>query len=199
MLVGLIRHGLTDWNAAGRIQGQSDIPLNDVGRNQARKLALRLMEERTYRWDGVITSGLLRAQETGVIIAEHLNLPLLEPDPRLMERSYGQVEGLTALERESKWGKNWNQQDLGQEKDLLVQERALSFMSDLAGKYSDQNILVISHGGLLAQLYTALYRDAYNERIVNLSLSIVQRSQERWNMLLYNCSRHLMELVEESS
>lgn len=199
MLVGLIRHGLTDWNAAGRIQGQSDIPLNDVGRNQARRLALRLKEDRSYRWDGVITSGLLRAQETGVIIAEHLNLPLLKSDPRIMERSYGQVEGLTALERESKWGKDWNQQDLGQESNQLVQERALSFMSDLVVNYSDQNILVISHGGLLAQLYIAMYRDVYNERLGNLSLSIVQRSQDQWNMLLYNCSRHLMELVEESS
>lgn len=65
MIVGLIRHGLTDWNAAGKIQGQSDIPLNDEGRKQALKLAERLKRESDVQpWDFIITSGLSRAQET---------------------------------------------------------------------------------------------------------------------------------------
>lgn len=198
MLVGLIRHGLTDWNAAGRIQGQSDIPLNEEGRAQARHLAKRLKQDNNYRWDFVITSGLSRAQETGSIIAEALDIPLYDPDSRLMERAFGEVEGLTATERENLWGKDWNQLELGQEKDEAIRERALAFMADLADQHPESNVLVVSHGGLLAQLYIALYHKKYNERIGNLSLTILEKKDsESWNMRLYNCTRHLDEIIEE--
>lgn len=197
MLVGLVRHGLTDWNQAGRIQGQSDIPLNNEGRSQARRLARRLQEESEYRWDFVITSGLSRAQETGSIIAEALQIPLYDPDSRLMEKAFGQAEGLTHTERETLWGIDWDQQDLGQEKDEAIRERALSFMSDLAQRYPDKQVLVVSHGGLLAQLYIALYEQTYMERIGNLSLTVLEKQAEHWDMRLYNCTRHLQEMIEE--
>lgn len=197
MLVGLIRHGLTDWNAAGRIQGQSDIPLNDEGRRQAVRLAERLKEDKGIRWDFVITSGLKRAEETGEIIANRLGIPVYEPDSRIMERSFGQAEGLTALERESKWGKDWDLQELGQEKIEAIRQRALSFLSDLGERYGDQNVLVVSHGGLLAQLFAALYQDQCTERIGNLSLTILEKSETSWDLRLYNCLRHLEEIIEE--
>ncbi|UQZ32393.1 histidine phosphatase family protein [Paenibacillus sp. PK3_47] len=192
MLIGLIRHGLTDWNALGKIQGQSDIPLNDEGRRQAEMLGDRLMQE-SYRWDYCITSNLSRAQETGKIVAGKLGIPLLEPDDRIRERAYGQVEGLTALEREAKWGKDWNLLELGQESDEALQLRGLAFLEDLSAKYPDSNVLIISHGGFLAQLYTALYKDKYTERIGNLSLTILEKKEAEWNALLYNCTRHILQ------
>ncbi|AKG35399.1 histidine phosphatase family protein [Paenibacillus durus] len=192
MLMGLIRHGQTDWNAVGRIQGQSDIPLNGEGRRQAELLAERLLRE-PYRWDYCITSNLSRAEETGRIIAGRLGLPLLEADERIRERAYGQVEGLTAAEREARWGKNWNQQEFGQEKDEQLQARGLAFMEDLSAKHSDRNVLVVSHGGFLAQLYIALYKDKYTQRIGNLSLTILEKKDKEWNPLLYNCSRHILQ------
>jgi len=192
MIIGLIRHGLTDWNALGRIQGQSDIPLNDEGRMQAKMLGDRLLQE-TYRWDYCITSNLSRAVETGTIIAGILGIPLLEPDSRIRERAYGQVEGLTAGERESKWGKDWSRLDLGQESDQELQCRALAFLEDLSAKYPDRNVLIVSHGGFLAQLYNALYKDKYTERIGNLSLTILEKLDKEWNPLLYNCSRHILQ------
>ncbi|WP_150271134.1 histidine phosphatase family protein [Paenibacillus tepidiphilus] len=192
MLIGLIRHGLTDWNAVGRIQGQSDIPLNDEGRRQAEVLGDRLLQE-PYQWDYCITSSLSRAAETGEIIAGKLNIPLLEPDQRIRERAYGQVEGLTALERETKWGKDWNLLELGQESDEQLQLRGLAFLEDLTVRYPDKNVLVVSHGGFLAQLYTALYKDKYTERIGNLSLTILEKKELDWNPLLYNCTRHLLQ------
>lgn len=197
MLVGLIRHGLTDWNAVGKIQGQSDIPLNDEGRKQAAQLAQRLKDDETNHWDFVITSGLSRAQETGKIIADALNIPLYDPDSRLMERAFGQVEGLTSVERETLWGKDWHVLDLGQEKDEAIRVRALAFMEDLGKRYGDRNVLVVSHGGLLAQLYIALYQNKYNERIGNLSLTIVEKQDKDWDLLLYNCTRHLQEFAED--
>ncbi|QQZ64390.1 histidine phosphatase family protein [Paenibacillus sonchi] len=192
MLIGLIRHGLTDWNAEGRIQGQSDIPLNDEGRSQAEMLGERLLQE-TYRWDYCITSSLSRAAETGKIIAAKLGIPLLEPDERIRERAYGQVEGMTAAQREEKWGKDWNLLPLGQESDEQLQARALAFMEEIAALYPDKNLLVISHGGFLAQLYIALYKDKYSERLGNLSLTILEKKEKEWNPLLYNCTRHILQ------
>lgn len=192
MLIGLIRHGLTDWNVEGRIQGQSDIPLNDEGRRQADMLGDRLLQE-PYHWDYCITSSLSRAAETGRIIAGKLGIPLLEPDDRIRERAYGQVEGLTAAQREEKWGKDWNQLSLGQEKDEQLQARALDFMEEIAARYPKKNILVISHGGFLAQLYIALYKDKFSERLGNLSLTILEKKDQDWNPLLYNCTRHLLQ------
>lgn len=191
MIIGLIRHGLTDWNAIGKIQGQSDIPLNDEGRMQAKMLADRLLQE-SYHWDYCITSNLSRAEETGSIIARELGIPMLAPDNRIRERAYGQVEGLTSEEREHKWGKDWNLLNLGQESDEQLQCRALSFLEELYSNYSDQNVLVVSHGGFLAQLYIALYKDKYSERIGNLSLTILEKKEQDWNPLLYNCSRHIL-------
>lgn len=198
MLVGLIRHGLTDWNAVGRIQGRSDIPLNEEGRGQARQLAKRLQEESEYCWDFVITSGLLRAQETGAILAEALGIPLYNPDSRLMERAFGQVEGLTVVERETLWGKDWDRLELGQEKDEDIRKRALAFMADLAAQYPHNNVLVVSHGGLLAQLYIALYQHKYNERLGNLSFTILEKQDNDWDMRLYNCTRHLEGAIEDT-
>ncbi|WP_435925279.1 histidine phosphatase family protein [Paenibacillus sp. DYY-L-2] len=197
MLVGLIRHGLTEWNAAGRIQGQTDIPLNDEGRRQARLLATRLLQDREYQWDFVITSGLSRAEETGKIIADELGIPLYDPDSRIIERAFGQVEGLTQLEREAKWGADWNLLELGQEKDEDLRKRALAFLTDLGEKYGDKNVLAVTHGGLLAQLLAALYQEECTQRIGNLALTILEKEEASWRLRLYNCTRHLDELKEE--
>ncbi len=188
--IGLIRHGLTDWNAAGRIQGQTDIPLNGEGREQAGRLGRRLLTEE-YQWDYIITSGLSRAQETGEIISNLLNVPLLEPDARLKERAFGQIEGLTSDERVARWGKSWEKLDLGQEQIADIQIRALAFLEDLWSTYPDQNVLIVTHGAFLANLLTALFEDRYTERIGNLSLTILEKERDDWSPLLYNCTRHL--------
>ncbi|WP_339218726.1 histidine phosphatase family protein [Paenibacillus sp. FSL H8-0332] len=192
MLIGLIRHGLTDWNAVGKIQGQSDIPLNDEGRRQAEMLGDRLLQE-PYRWDYCITSSLSRAAETGKIVAAKLGVPLLEPDDRIRERAYGQVEGMTAEARETKWGKDWKLLSLGQESDEALQVRGLAFLEDITARFPGKNVLIISHGGFLAQLYTALYKDKYSERLGNLSLTILEKNEQEWNPLLYNCTRHILQ------
>lgn len=191
MLIGLVRHGLTDWNAMGKIQGQTDIPLNEEGRRQARLLGERLRNE-PYRWDFVVSSGLSRAEETARIISTMLDIPLAKPDSRIRERRYGQVEGMTAEEREARFGANWHEQDLGQETDIELMSRGLVFLDDMALKHPDGNILVVSHGGFLAQLYKLVCRGRLSERIGNLSLTIVERQNEDWRPLLYNCTKHLM-------
>src|SRR5438067_9179567 len=84
MKLALLRHGPTDWNGAGRIQGHTDIPLSEAG--LAKMAALRLPLDLTR----VYASPLLRARQT----AEALGLPAPIYDPRLMEQNWGIWEGL---------------------------------------------------------------------------------------------------------
>ncbi|NMM54154.1 histidine phosphatase family protein [Paenibacillus aquistagni] len=188
--IGLVRHGLTDWNAAGRIQGQTDIPLNNRGREQALLLAHRLKDE-DYNFDLVISSGLKRAEETATIIAAELGLPLLEPHEGLLERAFGVVEGTTAAEREEKWGADWRSQALGQESDAELRERAAAALEQIAERTRDQNVLIVSHGSWLAQLFISLFGEECSGHIGNLSFTVIERSDAGWKPLLFNCSAHV--------
>src|SRR5690606_40156857 len=87
----LIRHGETDWNAQRRIQGRTDIPLNEKGIQQARECRDFL---KNSEWDVIITSPLKRAKQTAEIINEALNIDLIEMDD-FIEKSFGDVEGVT--------------------------------------------------------------------------------------------------------
>ncbi|MGH7295176.1 MAG: histidine phosphatase family protein [Polyangiaceae bacterium] len=103
-LVYLARHGETDWNDAGRWQGHTDVPLNDVGRGQARTLATRL---RGASLAAVVTSDLSRAAETGRIVATELGVTVAYADHALRERSFGVFEGLTREECETQHVGAW--------------------------------------------------------------------------------------------
>lgn len=92
MLFYLVRHGQTDWNRAGKIQGTTDIPLNETGRQQAEQLAAVLKERSGYpagtRIDAVYTSPLARAFQTAEILAKEGKLPLRRLTG-LRERDFG--------------------------------------------------------------------------------------------------------------
>lgn len=190
MRIGLIRHGKTDWNELGKIQGQTDIPLNQEGVRQAQALAHRLQREPMV-WDAVVSSDLERAKQTASIIAESLGIPLLEPDVRLRERFYGEVEGTTEHERLQRWGPDWRRTDRGQESDEPLRARAMAFVEESAASHPSRNLLVVTHGSLLAQLLKAMCAELADKPILNLSFSIMERAGEGWNPLLHNCTLHL--------
>lgn len=100
----LARHGETAWNALGKLQGHTDIALNDVGRDQARALAASFRDAGiTAIW----TSDLSRARETGEIIADLLGLAAPTVDPELRERQFGVFEGLTRHECATQHPEAW--------------------------------------------------------------------------------------------
>jgi uncharacterized phosphatase len=100
MIVAFIRHGQTDWNREGLLQGSSDIPLNDMGRQQAHDAFMTL---RSRPWDAVVSSPLQRARETARIIAEGLDIPLGPAYGQLIERDYGPLEGTSAAAAIERW------------------------------------------------------------------------------------------------
>jgi alpha-ribazole phosphatase len=101
----LIRHGRTDWNDAGRYQGQADPPLNAQGRAQARALAQAL---RSVPFDAIYSSDLARAHETAQALAEVTGLSV-QLDPRLREIHQGEWEGLLASEIQARYPALWEQ------------------------------------------------------------------------------------------
>jgi broad specificity phosphatase PhoE len=151
-----LRHGESVGNAESRRQGQTDYPLNDTGRAQARALAQRWQGEHVA-FDRIFSSPLARAKETAEIIAAALNISI-EFDPIWMERSAGELSGLTAAEvRQRPMPEFINPyQDVGGSGEgdwelFLRGGQALhNLLRQPLGRY-----LVVSHGGLLNQILHA--------------------------------------------
>jgi len=188
--MGWIRHGLTEWNRLGKIQGVTNIPLSEEGARQAERLADRLAKEDARRWQGIVCSDLDRAKKTAEIIADRLKIPL-RADPRLRERSFGQAEGTTLEERIARWGEDWRRHVPDQETDKQIIERGLEFVRDHVDRHPGENWLIVTHGSFLARLLHVLCRDLDDAHLLNVSLTILERSGGDWKPLLHNCTKHL--------
>lgn len=190
MLIGFVRHGETEWNAQGKIQGQTDIPLNAAGIGQTKALADRLYGEQKI-WDAVISSDLQRAYATAQLIAEKLRIPLLEGDKRLRERYFGEVEGTREQERHERWGTNWRSVAPGVEPDASVRSRGLESIQDWQRENPNRNLLVVSHGSFLSLVLSELCKELEDQHLTNLSYSIMELREGMWHPQLYNCTKHL--------
>jgi 2,3-bisphosphoglycerate-dependent phosphoglycerate mutase len=140
----LVRHGETDWNAAGRLQGHTDRPLNDYGRRQALELAQRLAGEGA---DAIYASDLVRAQATAEIIGLELGLPVVL-DPDLREKNWGTWEGLTGDERVHVEFAGESTED--------HRDRVLRAVRRIARRHPDQRVVVVTHGGSLRRIQAAV-------------------------------------------
>ena len=149
----LARHGETAWNALGRLQGHTDIELNEVGRAQARSLAATVARREL---SAVWTSDLSRARQTGEIVARALGLDAPRVDSELRERRFGVFEGLTRAQcarRHPEAWRAWVERTTtppgGEPREVAVARlgRALRRIADL----SEGAVLVISHGGVMRQ------------------------------------------------
>ncbi|CAN5410729.1 histidine phosphatase family protein [soil metagenome] len=153
-LIYLVRHGETDWNRARRIQGSTDIPLNDVGRAQAARTG-RLLAKRS--WDGIASSPLSRAFETGAIIASEVDIEpsRIEVLDALVERRYGQAEGLD--DRELFRLFPGDTPVPGRESREDVASRVIPALIELARRHeesrspsaADTRLIVTTHGGVI--------------------------------------------------
>ncbi len=139
----LVRHGETDWNAGGRLQGQTDRPLSEFGRRQARELAEKLAGEQI---DAVYASDLSRARETAETIGARLGLPVAL-DPDLREKDWGTWEGLSAVERD--------RVEFVGESTEAHGERTLRALRRIADRHPGGHVLVVTHGGSIRRVQAA--------------------------------------------
>jgi len=157
----IARHGETDFNKAGRLQGRTDIPLNEVGRGQATKLAERLRGIRITRAGA---STLSRAKETASICAKALGVPCEHEDEDFRERHYGVFEGLTRDElvrHHADAFASWQADnrfvpDGAEGYDTLSarMKRAVERLALLGAESED--MLIVSHGGAMRALFFAV-------------------------------------------
>jgi len=189
--IGLIRHGVTEWNNLGKAQGISDIPLNEEGIKQATALANRLSIE---EWDIIFSSNLTRARQTAEIIRQSLGVALVFTDERIREINCGLIEGTTEEERVARWGVNWREQNLGMEDFQVVAKRGITFLEELIVEHADKRILIISHGALIGLSLQHLLPQRFPKtHIDNISLTILTHINNDWACQLYNCTKHLQQ------
>ncbi|HRV91254.1 MAG TPA: histidine phosphatase family protein [Anaerolineae bacterium] len=153
--IWLIRHGESEGNLEGRIQGWQDFPLTNRGRRQAARLAERLAEENAIQ--EVITSPLARAATTAEIIGAVLGLPI-RYDDRLKEYNFGPIEGLTKAEIKEQFPLVWAAWQLnefweplpGEEGERTFEQRIRAAMTDIINSLAEEAaVAVVMHGGAM--------------------------------------------------
>ena len=152
----LVRHGETDWNRQQRWQGHSETPLNNAGREQARRVAAELGHV-----DAVYSSDLARARETAEIIAADLGQDVrLQTDERLRERGFGAWEGLTMTEIEERFAEGLRRWQRGAgpgaddaETFEAFAERVGAFLDDVLARHPDEEVLIVAHGGTIRVIH----------------------------------------------
>jgi 2,3-bisphosphoglycerate-dependent phosphoglycerate mutase len=202
-----IRHGETAWNAAQRLQGQLDIPLNAHGRAQAAQLATALGDEGIA---AVICSDLSRAVETARALAEPLGLPL-QMDSALRERGFGTMEGLSFEEIDRDWpelAQRWRGRDLsfappGGERLADFNARSVAAAERLAGAHVGRTIALVTHGGVLDCLYRAAARIELQAvrtwQLGNAAINRLLHSPEGFVLIGWNDHQHLLGLSRDEA
>jgi len=141
----LVRHGETEWNRIRRVQGHTDVPLNDEGRRQARALAEELDGEQV---DAVYSSDLGRARETAEILAETRGGNVIAL-PALREKHFGTWEGLTDTEVHARFpdaaAGGWGDGETTEQLAL----RVVAALEEIAAAHAGGLVLVVTHGGPL--------------------------------------------------
>ena len=198
----LVRHGSTAWNAEGRAQGQSDTPLDDVGRSQAERLGVRLMPT---PFVAAYSSDLKRVVDTAEPILRGRSLAL-QTIPELREKHYGEWEGMSYQEVEARYPelfKRLFEDDItfappGGESDEELFNRVRPVADRLrVAHQDDENVLVVGHGGSLRVLLVSLtgipVDYMWRFRLANASISVVSVFSEREGAVLdlWNDTSHL--------
>lgn len=190
----LVRHGQTDANAGGRMQGQQDVPLNDTGRRQAADVATRLV---AFAPDGIVSSDLSRASATAAAIGAATGAPITT-DPQLREINIGTWQGKTSAQvaAENPWypeairtGADFRRSATG-ETSQEAATRVAEALRRLAAERAGRTTIVVGHGWALRGglcLALGLGMEAFHVLggLWNCSWSEVDVT-DRWRLISYN-------------
>ncbi|MUK88173.1 histidine phosphatase family protein [Ornithinibacillus sp. L9] len=190
-LICLVRHGETDWNAEGRVQGKTDIPLNQKGREQA-ELCGESLNPNDY--DVLVTSPLQRAKLTAEIMNNYLELPMIEMED-FAERSFGDGEGLTFEERTRLFpdGNYPNKEDRHS-----FNQRVMGAVNRVSSMYPGKRVLVVAHGAVINQILHTLSNGEIGSgktKLLNTCISNIHYQEEKWIIKNYNQIDHLTKKV----
>lgn len=183
----LVRHGETDWNAGRRMQGQTDIPLNAKGIQQAEACGAALSPD---DYDVIMSSHLKRAHGTAEIMNRYLNLPF-EVMEDFAERSFGDAEGMTYDERSTIFPDHEypNQEPLD-----VFSDRVMTGLEKVHQKYPNQKVLLVAHGAVIYRILSIIANgklDLGNRKIENTSISTLDRVDGEWVIRSFNQIDHL--------
>ena len=150
----LVRHGETEWNADGIIQGHSDIPLNKNGERQAEKLGKKL---NSIDFDAVFSSDLVRAKKTAEIVTSGKKINIIT-SIALRERDFGSYEGkhFSLLSKDETNElislydhKEKKREELGVETDRSLEARFVPYIKKICHQNLDKKVLLVTHGGIM--------------------------------------------------
>jgi broad specificity phosphatase PhoE len=202
----LVRHGETPWNVTLQYQGQGNVPLNERGREQARRAATRLTR---YTVTALYSSDVIRAWETAELIGATLRLTPT-PLPELREIDVGQWEGYTPEELYRRFPDHMAEYRrdpartvrLGGESYAQLQERALVALKQLEERHQgDDVIAAVSHGGTIrALLCHVIGLDLGNFGrmwLDNGSLTELRLGRNGWRLMRLNDNAHVEDMVAE--
>lgn len=163
--IAIFRHGETEWNRLNKFQGHSDIPLNENGFVQARRL-LKPMQH--FQPEIILSSDLMRAVQTAEVLASFLKVPLIQ-HPELREANLGEVEGLTADEIADQFGRDILDRWKSSHKDHLthsypggesgesVLKRVMQILEHYLHTTPHTRIAVSCHGGVMRRMINHIY------------------------------------------
>lgn len=190
----LIRHGITDWNVEGRMQGISDTLLNETGTQQAKALADAMRGE---HWDVMASSPLSRALNTALPVADAIGIPENEIilDERLMERHYGVGEGVIFEDLQAQYPTGvWDGMETAE--DLV--HRAVSTLEDYLARFPNQRIIIVSHGTWINHAIGSLSGGVVGPgitKILNTSRTFVSHDGDGWHVGEVSVADHLAALA----
>lgn len=173
--IALVRHGETEWNRTLRLQGRTDIPLNDTGREQARALAPSL---RGDGWSAVVSSPLSRAHETARIVADALGLPAPTTHDDLVERNFGEAEGGNREELEARFPHG---ERPGMESWEDVVARGSSAVQQVRDAHGDRDVVVVCHGTFIRAAVEGLTGRTIT-RVANASATVLEHDGSTWRL-----------------
>ncbi|KAH7654635.1 Histidine phosphatase superfamily clade-1 protein [Dioscorea alata] len=200
----VVRHGETSWNASKIIQGHLNSELNEIGRQQATAVAVRLSKEPQFV--AIYSSDLKRAAETAEKIANSCGLPEVNFDPALRERHLGELQGL-ALRDAAKLKAEAYQCFLSKSSDQNIPgggeslnqlyDRCTSCVERIAKKHKGERAIVVTHGGVLRELYKRAAPNSKfpNGTILNTSVNVIQISENgKWSIKMWGDISHLQDI-----
>lgn len=178
----MIRHGETDWNSLGKLQGREDIELNGLGREQAVQIAGYLITE---PWDVIVSSPLKRAYETALIVSARCAIPDIRIVDQIIERDYGSASGLLPEERRRRFPNGIPDQEDFEH----LRQRAMNGIKKIANDFKGKRIIVISHGALTNSILYTLSSGEYGSfktRLKNGCINKIIIKNDNWTVEFYN-------------